>query len=503
MTTARKYPGEISLQNYPRTGSGAPLAIAAYPNTYSTGMSNLGFHFVYSSLSSNGRFRVERSFYGEQPGSKSPDAVFFSVSYEEDLLNLVKILVSFGIEPLREKRMGRPLVIAGGPVISSNPLPFFPLADVLVAGEGEEVLPLVAEAVAGEGAEKSALAERLSTVDGVIMPGFIERTRPAAHVAPELFQHSVILTHDTVFPDMLLVEISRGCPGACAFCMATSVYRPFRTMPVDRFESILDSAAGTSLKAGLISTAAAAHPDFIGMMEAVGKRGGSIGLSSLRAVDIDRERAEAIGRAGISSISLAPESGSEGLRLRLGKQAPDQAYLDAARLLRRSGVSRFTLYMMAGLPGEDSRTFTETERFLSAFAEAAKGARTTVNLNVLVPKPRTPLQFMAMPGRKELESSIDSMKAACMGAGTGISVKGQRSSMNQARIALGGEAVGRAAVRLAEGRTSWKRALKDEGVDPDFIHDERGIAESLPWEEVFEVGGRDGLLKRYRAAIRR
>lgn len=75
--------------------------------------------------------------------------------------------------------------------------------------------------------------------------------------------------------------------------------------------------------------------------------------------------------------------------------------------------------------------------------------------------------------------------------------------MNQARIALGGEEVGRAAVRFAAGRTSWKRALKDEGVDPGFIHNERGMAESLPWEEVFEGGGRDAMLKRYRAAIDR
>ncbi len=505
MADPRKYTGERALEIFPVPRPGAPLATVCYPNSYSTGMSNLGFHFIYSSLANSGIFQVERYFDGERPGSERPDAVFFTVSYEEDLLNLVRILVSFGIEPLREKRKGGPIVIAGGPVVSSNPVPFFPLVDVLAAGEGEEILLPVAEAVADEGADRSALAARLSTVDGVILPGFSERTRPASPVAPDLFQHSVILTPDTVFPDMFLVEISRGCPGACAFCMATSVYRPFRTMPLDRFESIIDSAVGNaapaSIKVGLISTAAGAHPDFIGMMEAVDRRGAGIGLSSLRAIDIDRERAEAIGRAGIRSVSLAPESGSEGMRLRLGKKAPDKAYLDAAALLRRSGVSRFTLYMLAGLPGEDSHTFTETKKFLSAFAEAAKGARTVVNLNVLVPKPRTPLQFMAMPGRKELESSIGSMKAACRGAGVGISVKGQRSAMNQARIALGGEAVGRAAVRFVAGRTSWKRALKDEGIDPDFIHAERGTGESLPWEEAFEVGSRDTLLRRYRAVI--
>ena len=506
MTDSRKYTGERFLQNYPGPGAGAPLALAAYPNSYKTGMSNLGFHFVYSSLAGSGRFRVERQFLGDPRGKGSADAVFFSVSYEEDLLNLVKILISLGIEPLRERRTDGPLVIAGGPVVSSNPVPLFPIADILAAGEGEGALPVIMEAVAAEGPDRSALAESLSEVEGVILPGLSESTAAASPVDPELFQHSVILTPDTVFPDMLLVEISRGCPGACAFCMATSIYRPFRTMPLERFETLIDSAIERSgpdpVKVGLISTAAAAHPEFTRMMEAIEARGAKVGLSSLRAIDIDAEKAGAIGKAGIRSVSLAPESGSESMRLRLGKNASDQTYLDAARLLCREGVTGFNLYMLAGMPGEDERTSAATEDFLSAFSEAAKGARVTVNLNVLVPKPRTPLQFMAMPGRKEIGTSIDSMKTACRAAGVGISVKGQRSSMNQARIALGSEAVGRAAVRFAVGGTSWKRALKDEGVDPDLIHAERGVDEILPWEKVFGSGRRDTLLRRYRAALK-
>ncbi len=505
MADSRKYAGERPLEKYPEPRSGAPLAIAAYPNRYSTGMSNLGFHFVYSYLAGSGRFRVERRFLDDRTVPATAGAVFFTVSYEEDLLNLVRMLVSLGIEPLRERRGGGPLVIAGGPVVSSNPLPFFPLADVLAAGEGEGTLPLIVEAAADEGSDRSALAARLSMVDGLILPGYSEQTRTATPVDPELFQNSVIIASDTVFPDMLLVEISRGCPGACSFCMATSVYRPFRTMPFERFESILDSVLGAegvdTRRVGLVSTAVAAHPDFTEMMRAVDVRGGNVGLSSLRAVDVDGDRAEAIGRAGIRSVSLAPESGSEKMRQRLGKKDPDTAYFDAVRLLRREGVSRITLYMLAGLPGEDGGTFDETEKFLSELAGAAKGARVTVNLNVLVPKPRTPLQFMAMPGQKEIRASVDSMRAACSDAGVGISVKGQRSSMNQARIALGGEGVGRAAVRFTAGRTSWKRALKDEGVDPDLIHLERGIGEILPWEQVFGDGGRDSLLARYRAVL--
>ena len=119
--------------------------------------------------------------------------------------------------------------------------------------------------------------------------------RLAEPVQPELFRHSVILARNTVFSGMLLVEISRGCPGACAFCMATSVYRPFRAMPLERFESILDEAARGAgevpAKVGLVSTAPAAHPRFTGMIRAAVDRGARVSVSSLRAVDLDVEKA--------------------------------------------------------------------------------------------------------------------------------------------------------------------------------------------------------------------
>jgi radical SAM superfamily enzyme YgiQ (UPF0313 family) len=505
VSDSRKYAGERNLESYPRPRSGSPLVIAAYPNRYRVGMSNLGFHFIYSSLARSGRFRVERLFLDDFPSPVETDAVFFTVSYEEDLLNLVKMLISLGIEPMRVRRESGPLVIAGGPVVSSNPLPFFPLADVLAAGEGEEVLAMLIDSADAGWDDAASLAERFSGTDGLLFPGFKEKTVPAGPVDPSLFQHSTIITPETVFPDMLLVEISRGCPGACAFCMATSVYRPFRTLPIDRFEAILDSAAGTlgtlPGKVGLVSTAAAAHPRFTGMIEAIMSRGGRAGLSSLRAADIDAGSAEEIGRAGIRSVTLAPESGSERMRMKLGKKAPDRSYLDAARLLRGSGVSRFTLYMLAGLPGEDSGSASETEMFLGAFADAAKGARVSVNLNVLVPKPRTPLQFMPMQEKRDIRASIESMRSVCRSSGVALSVKGERASLNQARIALGDESVGRAAVRLAVGSTSWKRALRDEGIDPDFIHAERGLEGLLPWEYVLGDDGRDALLGRYRATV--
>jgi radical SAM superfamily enzyme YgiQ (UPF0313 family) len=473
-----------------------------------TGMSNLGFHFIYSGLARSGELRVERRFGDGGPSRKMPakgaDAVFFSISYEEDLVPLVRMLKSMEIEPLREDRGNGPLVIAGGPVLSSNPVPFFPIADIICAGEGENILPGVIEAVSAHGRDRPSIAGTLENTDGILMPGIFGKTRLPAPVDPSNFQHSVIIAEETVFPGTMLIEISRGCPGACAFCMATSIYRPFRTVPLGRIMELVEKAAAVSadmeegLKIGLVSTAAAAHPQFVEILDHIIGRGGRVGLSSLRAADMDEARSAAIGRAGIRSVSLAPESGSERIRFDIGKKVPDAVYFKAAGLLRSDGVSKFNLYMLTGLPGEDDRAFDETGRFIGAFLESVKGAHVSVNLNVVVPKPRTPLQFMAMARKDDIRSSVARMREVCMASGAGISVKGFRSAMDQARISLGSEGVGRAAVRFAAGGTSWKRALRDEGVDPDIIHFDRSGDGVLPWEEVFGGGEREVLAARYR-----
>ena len=96
--------------------------------------------------------------------------------------------------------------------------------------------------------------------------------------------------------------------------MATSIYRPFRTMPLGRFEAILDSAAAKAgrgpMNVGLVSTAAAAHPDFTKIIETVETRGGRVGLSSLRSVDIGAESAAAIGRSGVKASASRPSRGA-------------------------------------------------------------------------------------------------------------------------------------------------------------------------------------------------
>ena len=343
---------ETHLEQYPRPSKRAIDVAVVYPAPYRIGMSNLGFHFLFGGLSGSGGLRVERAFRDTTPvtlESGSPlsgfEVIFFSVSYEEDYINLVRMLFESGIETSRERRGGSPLIVAGGAAVSGNPFPLLDIADLFCIGEGEGPIEAIRSALAETGpGEAHSLAERLVGSKGIFVPGhgasFAERA------SADKFSKSVILTPSTVFQETILIESSRGCPGRCAFCLARSLYHPFRPLPVASLDSYIERCGSKAGRVGLVSTAVAAHPDFVRLVDSLLEREISVSFSSLRAEDIDELKAEAISRAGTRSVSLAPESGSERVRFALGKRVPDDAYMLAGALLASAGIRNFTLYFL-------------------------------------------------------------------------------------------------------------------------------------------------------------
>lgn len=504
MPLIRTYPGEIPLEEFPAPPRRAPAAAVVYPNAYRIGMSNLGFQFLFGALSRSGQLAVERLFTDHRRPQRPPQAVLFSISYEEDILACASILCDLGIEPLRRSRSGGPLVIAGGAGVSANPLPVSAIADAVARGEGERVIDHIIEVLSEPEAGRQRALERLASHPALFVPG----VGTASHGAParartdteEPFQHSCIVAEEAAFPGTFLVEISRGCPGACAFCLATVLYRPLRTIGFDRFEALVGSLPRSVGAVGLVSTAAAAHPDFAAMLDLLARKGLRAGVSSLRAQDIDAPSARALERAGVRSAALAPESGSERVRMRLGKRVPDETYLEATRLLSGAGVRRLSLYMLGGIPGEDDDDLERTVAFVKRIAASAAGARVSIHLNPLVPKPGTPLQFMAMTQTGEFARRASLLADRLRPAGVGVSTKGSRGAVRQAQLSTGDESAGEAAVRYAAGGTSWRRALIDSGADPDAVFSERGIDTVLPWDRFEQEAARRSLLERYRRA---
>lgn len=513
LRASRQFPDILRVERwlhaFPRPSRGSRFVLAGYPAPYRIGMSNLGFHFLLGRLRKSHVLRLERFFTDTAPRTLESgtmislaSVLFVSISYEEDYLNLVRILLRAGIPPLRRERREGPIIIVGGPAPSANPFPLADIVDCCVLGEGERSLD---DIVGIMEREPHARPERLiEAVAG--LPTVFVGSVPAGGVGYPSptgtadFPHSVVITPKTVFPDRLLVEIGRGCPGSCSFCLASALCRPYRAMPIDDLERMLDTITDFPTTAGLVSTAVAAHPRFDRVMNAFTARGMRVALSSIRAEDLDEKKITLIGGAGTRSVSFAPESGSEELRFHLGKRVPDETYIRAASALRRAGVRNFKLYLLVGCPGETGRDERETETFLREFGDAA-GRSVSVNVNVVIPKAWTPMQFYAMPAERSLEESMRRLKKVCGGRGLAIRTKSVRSAVRQALFSMGDERVGRAIVRYAEGGISWKRALETGGVDYAMPHETRGIGTSLPWDTITGPVNREALERRYRQLV--
>jgi radical SAM superfamily enzyme YgiQ (UPF0313 family) len=510
---------ETILERFPVLGRGAQFLVAAYPAPYRTGISNLGFHFLYKGLRQSSNLHVYRAFSDTAPvtlengsGLSSVPVILFSISYEEDFINVVRMLHEAGVPALREKRAERPIVIAGGPAVSANPMPLVDLVDAMALGEGEETLGEIIHELEEMGRDESdrrgpsepgTLLEALSRIPGMLVPGHsrtgVSFREPAQ---PSRFPRSVIITPESVFPDTMLVESGRGCPGACAFCLATSLYRPFRFMPLSAFEELARELHPAVKKIGLVSTAVAANPDFVPIVKLLVSNGIAVSFSSLRAEDLDDEKAALVGSIGTASVSLAPESGSERVRFALGKRVPDEVYFNAGAKLRASGVTHFTLYLLIGCPGEDEAALAETEIFMGRFRKAIGGRGFSVHANPLVPKPWTPLQFWAMPEERELALRQRAVEKMLRRLGLGVQIKSVRSALRQALFSTGDERVGRAIVHHVEGGLSWKRALEEAGVNAEFPHEKKGPETAFPWDAISGPVRRGTLFKRFEAMER-
>jgi radical SAM superfamily enzyme YgiQ (UPF0313 family) len=245
----------------------------------------------------------------------------------------------------------------------------------------------------------------------------------------------------------------------------------------------------------------AAHPRFGEIVELLLEKGMQVSFGSLRAEDLDEEKVGLIARAGTKSVSLAPESGSERIRFRLGKRVEDGMYLAAVRMLVDAGIGRIGLYMLVGCPGEGIGTIEETRLFLSRIRDVARGARLSLHVNPLIPKPWTPLQFYGMPIKRELEARLSAIRDISRKLGIAVHTKSLRSALRQATISLGDERVGRALRRYAEGRISWGKALRNEGVMEEYLHEEKGESSPFPWNGIVGPVTRESLYRRFRRIV--
>lgn len=530
-----------------------------YPNTYYLGMSNLGFQTIYRHLNERDDVVCERAFLPEPSDleilsrSRKPlvtletgmplgscDIVAFSVSFENDYPNLIRILELARIPVLSANRTHYdPVVLIGGAITYINPEPLAEFADAMIIGDGEEAayayidryiedrglarerhlagtmelpgmyVPSLQQAAPGdlEGPPASGPAAdsgcETAAIDAEPAPASRSANAPAGRIAKQQVRdfedypaHSAVLTPDTEFGDMLLIEISRGCPRRCRFCAVSYVYPKFRALKPDTILDVIRAKNATlardgqeGLKAvGLVSSAMCDYPHLDELCAGLEETGLRVGVSSVRVDLVPDSLLRLMLKTGLRTMTIAPEAGSERLRKAINKPISSEEILTGARRILEKGIKHLKVYYMVGLPTEtdaDVEELIDMTRQLARLQRACgePGGRLRLSINPFVPKALTPFQWSPMASPREVKRKLNHIKKSLRGT-PGVDVKHEslKSAYFEAVLSRGGRELSGFLMETVRQDGDWKRAAAETETDISRYLGDMADMRSLPWD---------------------
>ncbi|PWB88030.1 radical SAM protein [Methanobrevibacter thaueri] len=378
----------------------------AYPNVYRTAMSSLGYTILYNCINEREDTWCERIIFPSTNSiesntpSKYFDILSFSLQFEEDYFNLLKMLKDAQI-PLKRSERGDedPLIIAGGPCATANPMPLSDYIDIFIIGEGENVINELIDVYLSN-PDKGL--EKFLKVDGVYIPEFDNETKIAIiedlnetyHVTYPIVSEGDVADDMSVFNNSIMLNVSRGCTRGCRFCMAGYLYRPMRQCDHRKLIDIaLENRKNSGLnKVTLIGAAVSDYSNLDDLIDGLESEGFQISTPSLRIESITRNTLETLKKSGLKTITLAPESTSN-LRKVINKHILEEQIFTVIKNAIDLDFN-IKLYFLIGIPGESMEDIHDLCEYMKKIAEMHYNPKKVkFSVNPVIPKPHTPLQW--------------------------------------------------------------------------------------------------------------
>lgn len=459
----------------------ASLRIAlCYPSTYSVGMSSLGYQTIYREIHLNANATAERSFLPEDVGayrklrfplfsyeSETPlsdfPVVAFSISYELEIAAFLEMLDLCGIPVLKEDRTTQhPLILVGGPLTNSNPIPLAPFADLIILGEGEELIHVFLDAASQM--NRTDLLAYFSRLPGCYVPGQSKPPLRLSKVSDDcLPARSQILTRNTVLASMFLIEAERGCSRDCTYCVMRRTTNG--GMRIASSEKLLSLIPRHIRRVGLVGAAITDHPGLKTIVRKIVESGQEIGISSLRADRLDAELVELLSMGGYRTLTTASDGVSQRLRDLMNRRTSENHLIRAAELARKFSLKRLKLYQMIGFPGETEADVEELIRFSK---ELTRIVPLSMTISPFVAKRNTPLDGAPFESISTLEAKLTKLRAGTKGL-VSLRPSSARWAWVEYMLSQGGESAGLAAWdawRAGGSFQAWKRAFENRNVKP-------------------------------------
>ena len=510
-------------------------AIFAFPNEYTIGITSLGFQIVWATLAMRSDVDVRRLFTDlRETLPINPELLGFSVSWELDYINIFNLLESLAI-PLHsvERQDHHPLVFGGGTVLTANPEPLADFFDVILLGDGEDLLDRFIDAYQEvRQASREAKLRHLAQVPGIYIPslyqvtyhspdGEIKAIAPIDSEIPESVQKqtyrgntlstSTVVTEQAAWENIYMVEVVRSCPEMCRFCLASYLTLPFRTAPLETsLIPAIDRGLKVTNRLGLLGASVTQHPDFEAILDYLSQpkyQDVRLSIASVRTNTVSEKLASTLASRDTRSITIAVESGSEKVRQIVNKKLTNDEIIQAAINAKAGGLKALKLYGMVGIPGESMEDVEATVTMMSVIKKAVPGLRLTLGCSTFVPKSHTPFQWFGV--NPDAKKRLKYLEKNLRPQGIDFRPESYNWSVIQALISRGDRRLGKLLQltrEFGDSAGSYKRAFKQlkRQIPPldYYVHDPWSVAKTiLPWQHLTTALPQATLIKHLHEAM--
>ena len=394
-----------------------------YPAIESFAMASLGYLSIFKMLDLDSDLYVER-IYSDTKIYEIPldclDLAGFSMSFEIDILTIIKMLKKYQI-PLKasERNEESPIIFAGGPVLMANPKPFEDFFDFISIGEKVSLKLALDELKKCNNLSRDEKLKKLSEIEGIYVPKYpkneVKITRD--NLNDEIF-YTPILSDKSYFSDSFVIEIERGCPKMCKFCLASHLNIPTRFVPLNKIIETIDFGLQYTDKLALMGAYVAGHPDFDKIIKHISTycetRPIELSISSLRADLADESLIKLLVKCNQKTATIALEAGSQRLRDYINKNLSDKQILNTLKVAQENGLKGMKIYTMIGLPTEnqeDIEALVDLVKKMKAQVKTIGGQfDITISTSTFIPKTQTPFELVERADKKILEKYLNYLK---------------------------------------------------------------------------------------------